>query len=99
MGSLPKTRPVVSGCQSMGVHLSNILSELIESLADEMEGSSEFLSCEDFLSRVDDHNKMVLEKLESGQADFTDLILLGTDAVSLFPSLDAAQCAKLIHEE
>ena len=28
-----------------------------------------------------------------------DLILLGTDAVCLFPSLDAKECAKLVKEE
>ena len=98
-GDLPPTRPVVSGNASMGVHLNNILSEVVEGLADKMEGSTELLSGEDFLSKVDKHNEAVEGDIKEGGVGKEDLILIGTDAVCLFPSLDAEECAKLVAEE
>ena len=36
-GSWPKTRPVVANCRGMGVHVSNIVSDVVESLANSLE--------------------------------------------------------------
>ena len=48
-GDLPKTRPIVSGCRSMGVHLADLLSEVVEGLADKIEDKIEVISNEDML--------------------------------------------------
>ena len=38
-GDLPKTRPVVSNCRGLGLHLSNEVSKLVESLAQAKEST------------------------------------------------------------
>ena len=53
---LPPTRPVVSACASMGVHLTNVLSDILEPLANKIGTSFEFISTEDLLSKIDKHN-------------------------------------------
>ena len=37
--------------------------------------------------------------IERGEGGLEDLILLGTDAVGFFPSLDSQACARLIRQE
>ena len=50
-GALPATRPVVSGCAGMSLSMSNILSDIIEALADARKDPPEVISTEDFKSR------------------------------------------------
>ena len=58
---LPPTRPVVSANEGLGTSISNIISEIIEPLADSLVDKMEVISTEDFLHRVDECNKK-LEK-------------------------------------
>ena len=85
-------RPVVGGCSSDTLGLSNTLSEIIESVANAVNEPFEVISSEDMLSRVAGCNEKL--KLAQTQRDenwrWTDeFILLGTDVKSLFPSLTA----------
>ena len=50
-GALPATRPVVSGRAGMSLSMSNILSDIIEALADARKDPPEVISTEDFKSR------------------------------------------------
>ena len=52
----PPTRPVCGAVNGMDVHLSNILSHIIESVADEMTQKTEIISTDDGLSRIDSFN-------------------------------------------
>ena len=58
----PPTRPVCGAIAGMNVHLSNIISPFLDTLADEMEGTMEIISTEDALSRIDKVNKLVEER-------------------------------------
>ena len=50
------TRPVCGAVNGMDVHLSNILSPIIETVADEMKEKDEVISTDDALSRVNSFN-------------------------------------------
>ena len=55
----PPTRPVCGAVSGMNVHLSNIISTYLEAIADEMENTSEVISTEDALSKLDEYNRRV----------------------------------------
>ena len=50
-------RPVVSGCTSNTLGLSNLLSDIVESVANAVEDPYEVISSEDLLSRVENFNQ------------------------------------------
>ena len=50
-GGIPPTRPIASGNQGMNLHLSELISEIIEPVADEFEGGFETISTEDMQAR------------------------------------------------
>ena len=52
----PKTRAVCAANSGMDVHLSNILSPIIEAVADNMKKKDEVISTDDALSRIDSYN-------------------------------------------
>ena len=52
----PKTRAVCRAINGMDVHLSNILSPIIEALADNMKKKDEVISTDDALSRPTTHS-------------------------------------------
>ena len=52
-------RPVVSGCASNTLGLSNLLSEIIESVCLSIEDPFEVISSTDMLSRVEDFNNWI----------------------------------------
>ena len=56
---LPATRPVVSGYRGMGLSLSNIVSDIVENIANVRDNPLEVISTEDLLSRVRAHNEAV----------------------------------------
>ena len=91
-GALPATRPVVSGKSGMGLSMSNILSDMIENIANMRPNAIEIISTEDLLSRVDHYNENVAETVSD------DVILTGCDAVQLFPSLRAAESGRAVRE-
>ena len=84
-GELPKTRPIVTGCQSMARHLAGFLSDIVEALADCMVDPLEAISTEDMLAVVEEYNMKVLSGHWEG-LDPNKLILLGADVVALFPT-------------
>ena len=61
-------RPVVGGCNSDSLGLSNILSEAVESVANSVEKPFEVITSEDMLSRVYECNKE-LEKMRNACGD------------------------------
>ena len=90
---------MVSGCNSDTLGLSNILSEAVESVAKSIATPFEVISSEDMLSRVHKCN----EKLRKLQVDNgegwkleEEMILLGTDVKSLFPSLSAKMTGRCV---
>ena len=96
-GSLPPTRPVVSGCKGMNLHLNDIVSDILEPLARNMEENEEFISTEDALALVDSLNKEFKNKeLSKSQVE---AVLTASDAKALYPSLDASESAKIVREE
>ena len=51
-GPVPPTRPVASGNRGMNIHLSEIISEVLEPVADEMDGKNEVISTEDMVAKL-----------------------------------------------
>ena len=51
-GPIPPTRPVASGNRGMNLHLSEILSDILEPVADEVKNSNEVISTEDMIARM-----------------------------------------------
>ena len=97
-------RPVVSGCSSNTLGLSNLLSEGVESAANAVVEPYEVISSEDMLSRIEQLNlniaKTRKEKLAANpNSDWDwrhDYVLIGSDVVSLFPSLSAENTARAV---
>ena len=58
-------KPVVSGCSSNTLGLSNLLSEMIESVANAVENPFEVISSEDLLSRIEKFNQLVKQTREN----------------------------------
>ena len=135
---LPKTRPVCASNSGMNVHLSNILSDVLEKVADRMAGSAEVISTEDALSRLDRFNAMVqveqeqsnvsrvsegdvilenstyctdeeeflsdsllveslLETQKEQPKQHDEVVIVGADVASLYPSLDPILTSELIY--
>jgi len=97
-------RPVVSGCNSDTLGLSNTLSEVVESVANAVRNPFEVISSEDLLSRVSDCNEKLKEKRKEKENvedwDWTsEFILLGSDVKSLFPSLSAKYSGIAVREQ
>ena len=51
-GPVPPTRPVASGNRGMNIHLSEIVSEILEPVADSYKGSHEVISTEDLIAQL-----------------------------------------------
>ena len=95
-GCLPATRQVVGNNKSMGVHLSNATSDIVEGLGVVMDDGFGAISTEDLLSRFDEYNQAVKEgKICDSEKRF----LTGADAIALFPSMDPDKCAKIVGDE
>ena len=103
---LTPTRPVVSACSSMGVHLTNILSTILEPLATRLGKNYEFISTEDMLAKIDKFNgdlegirDYYANKLGRGVGveEVGDLlVILAVDCVAMFPSMDATNTGKIV---
>ena len=92
---LPKTRPIVSGCRSMGVHLADTLADIVEALAT-AKGGMENISSEDFLAVLNEYNESLGVE---GDYNMEDIALLGFDVISLFPNLDINEVSKEVGKE
>ena len=92
-------RPVVSGCSSDTLRLSNTLSEIVESICMRVENTYEVISSEYMLSRIHGCNENI-KKLRTKNGDAWDwrehYMLLGSDVISLFPSLPAERTARAV---
>ena len=60
----PGWRPVVSGCNSNTVGISNILSDVIESICNAIEKPYEVISSEDMLHRIHECNRETEKEIE-----------------------------------
>ena len=98
---------MVSGCSSNTLGLSNLFSEIVESVANLVEDPFEVISSEDLLSRIEKFNKLVEQTKEmknnenpNSDWDWRDAwLLIGSDVVSLFPRLTAENTAKIVREQ
>ena len=113
-GELPPTRPVCSSCGSMGVHLSNILSEILDAIVNSLDGKIEVISTEDMLSKVDAYNKDVDggKECQVVQNDAKPIAtpkcqlkhklgkvaITGADATALYPNLKGRHSAELARD-
>ena len=93
-GGLHKTRAVVSGNEGVGAPFSNLSSEIIEPLADEVMDKLEVNSTGDFMSRVDSAN----EKLAREWTPEDEVGILGFDVKNLFGSMSARQTARVVRD-
>ena len=66
-------RPVVGGCSSDTLGLSNTLSEVVESVAKAVESPFEVISSEGMLSRIYEFNKLVPSLLPVEKPDRTEV--------------------------
>ena len=94
-------RPVVSGCTSNTLGLSNMLSDVVESLCQSMREPFEIISSEDLLARIEGFNREIAAKLEIEPSyDWRNkYLLLGTDVKALFPSLSAKRTGRAVREQ
>ena len=93
---------MVGGCNSDTLGLSNLLSEVVESVANAVNNPFEVISSEDLLSRVAGCNKEleIMKNKFGDDWDWTrDYILLGSDVKSLFPSLSVKNTGKSVREQ
>ena len=63
-GDPPPFRPVVKASSAVNVHLSDVVSEIIEPLATAMKGTYEKISTNDFLSCCNSYNEKLQKKTE-----------------------------------
>ena len=85
------------------MHLNNILTEYLQPVADNIEGSIEIASTKEMLCRIDEVNRVIKHREtrgeEEGAQELMDMVLVGIDTDQLFPSLDKQSMAKTIYEE
>ena len=94
------SRGVVSANKSNTVGISNILSEILESVANAVTNPTEVLSSEDMLSRIHQCN-MELQALKKRREDIGEkmtpeeerIYLIGADVIALFPSRHPGELA------
>ena len=99
-------RPVVSGCSSNTLGLSNLVSEMIEAVCSAVKNPYEVISSTDMLARCEHFNewlsKETNEKKSNGITDWDwreEMMLLGSDVVALFPSLSADVTSKIVRKQ
>ena len=94
-------KPVVGGCNSDTLGLSNTLSEVVEAVAMSVEKPYEVVSAEDMMSRIYECNEKI-KVLKSTNANWDwreEMLLIGTDVQSLFPSLSAKNTGIAVREQ
>ena len=89
-------RPVVAGCSSNTLGLSNILSDIVESICGSVNNPYEVISSEDLLSRCESFNVWASEQNTDWREKF---MLLGSDVCALFPSLSKFRTAKAVRNQ
>ena len=101
-----KTRQVVSGNESNTVGLSNIMSDLTESLANAVENPHEVISSEDLLAKIHSCNRDLErrrkdreERGEEVDKMELELYIIASDVVALFPSMTDKRTGKICREQ
>ena len=93
---------MVSGCNSNTLGISNLLSDMVESICCSVTDPYEVISSEDMLARIEDFNKFI-EKERKKHGEGWDwrhkYTMIGSDVVSLFPSLTAVNTAKAVRNK
>ena len=89
-------RPVVSGCSSNTLGLSNMLSDIVESLCGTIAEPYEVISSEDLLSRCEKFNEWASVQESDWREKY---MLLGSDVCALFPSLSKDKTAKAVRNQ
>ena len=81
--------------------LSGLLSDIVESICQAVKDPFEVISSEDLLARINEFNERIERKLEKEESyDWRkENILLGTDVVSLFPSLSAEKTGEALRRQ
>ena len=103
-GESPKSRPVCASYASMNLHLNDILSKILEPLADRR-GGIEVVSSEEFLGEIYKVNHFLCKASFDPECspklkkELQSMVLIGADAVSLYPKLRKEQTASIIAEE
>ena len=100
------TRPVVSGCDSHTLGLSNMVSDLLEAVCNSVDDPFEVISTEDMLARIRECNEKLKstrdEKIMRGEIipdTEEDIIMFGSDVVALFPSLSASTTGLIVRRQ
>ena len=89
-----QTRPVVAANEGIGASISNLLSEILEPLADSLEDKIEVISTEDYLARVDQCN----ERLSREWTEEDEVVCIGADIQKMFPSLSARNSSRIVRK-
>ena len=89
-------RPVCSSQSGLNFHLQNLISEVLEPIADQVQGGVEVGSTEDLLHEVELLNQAWTEGAEGEPGD---IMILGSDAVSLYPSLRKDETTNIRFQE
>ena len=85
-------RPVCGACLGPNASLSDLLSEIIDCVADELEGSSEIRATEELSFHIEQCN---LKLIALGAKPIT---IGSLDVVSMFPNLKASEVSKMVFE-
>ena len=103
----PKTRPVVSGHLSYTTGLSEILSDMIESVYVSLNNKTGVISTDDLLARFKKLKSTMMKhdisvktrgEVRPSNYDGNNICLLATDVEALFPSLNAQEASLICKE-
>ena len=86
----------MSGCSSNTLGLSNILSNIVESICGSMQNPLEVISSEDLLSRIEVFNKWAANQSSDWRKNYA---LIGSEITALFPSLTKERTAEAIYNQ
>ena len=101
-GELPKSRPVCSSGESMELHLQNLISEVLEPVANN-NGGVKAMSSEDMLASIDRLNDHLIKVSNGPNCDpatkksILNAVLVG--AVALFRSLKKDKTSEVVESE
>jgi hypothetical protein len=98
-------RPVVSGCDSNTLGMSNSVSEFLEAVANSVADPFEVISGEDLLARFQECNEEIEKEVERRKAageevDMDDLLyVIASDVVGLFPNIKEVRTGLIVREQ
>ena len=101
---IPEAHPICSSAKGMGVYLNDLISDILEPLADHIQGGNEVLSGEQMLHTFESINMRweVYSKSIDGAEKLTQLedhMILGADVVSLYPNLLKNEAVEIVRKE